>query len=46
MYIDFIEFCGLMEYLWSLKAINEFFKCKERIYNNIEIVDKVYEFID
>ena len=22
--MDFIEFCGMMEYLWSLKALNEF----------------------
>ena len=45
-YIDFIEFCGVMEYLWSLKALNEFYKCKEKIAEYLEVIYKVYNFID
>jgi hypothetical protein len=44
--IDFVEFCGVMEYLWSLRALNEFFMCKENIQKNLEIVYKVFETLD
>lgn len=44
--IDFVEFCGVMEYLWSLRALNEFFMCKENIKNNLDIVYKVFEILD
>ena len=44
--IDFVEFCGVMEYLWSLRALNEFYMCKENIKKNLEIVFKVFETLD
>lgn len=44
--IDFVEFCGVMEYLWSLKALNEFFMCKETIKKNLDIIYKVFETLD
>lgn len=44
--IDFVEFCGVMEYLWSLRALNEFYMCKENIKKNLDIVYKVFETLD
>jgi len=40
--IDFVEFCGVMEYLWSLRALNEFYMCKENIKKNLDIVYKLW----
>ena len=45
-HIDFIEFCGVIEYLWSLKAVMEYAGCKARIEGWIGVIDKVFKFID
>lgn len=44
--IDFVEFCGVMEYLWSLRALNEFFTCKENLQKDLDLVYKVFETLD
>jgi len=38
-HLDFIEFCSMIEYLWSLRAQLEYHKCKELNYENLKIID-------